>query len=230
MPGRFDTVLLASPVDLAAVRKRTGGQNLVLVPNGVDLDNRPSVEESPEPNRIIFFGKLDYLPNADAAIYFVREILPLVRRTVPEAQFLVAGWSPPRAVRALGRMEGVTVRANVPDIKVEVSRSVVSVAPLRFGAGTQYKILESLALGVPVVATPEPARALVGHTTGPILVGRNPQEFANQVARLLTDAACRERMGRAGRSLVQTRYSWERVLAPLDRVLEGIIACGLARS
>ena len=230
MPGRFDTVLLASPVDLAAVRKRTGGQNLVLVPNGVDLDNRPSVEESPEPNRIIFFGKLDYLPNADAAIYFVREILPLVRRTVPEAQFLVAGWSPPRAVRALGRMEGVTVRANVPDIKVEVSRSVVSVAPLRFGAGTQYKILESLALGVPVVATPEPARALVGHTTGPILVGRNPQEFANQVVRLLTDAACRERMGRAGRSLVQTRYSWERVLAPLDRVLEGIIACGLARS
>jgi len=230
MPGRFDTVLLASPIDLAAVRKRTGGQNLVLVPNGVDLDNRPSVEEAPEPSRIIFFGKLDYLPNADAAIYFAREILPLVRRKVPEARFLVAGWSPPRAVRALGRMDGVTVRANVPDIKVEVSRSVVSVAPLRFGAGTQYKILESLALGVPVVATPEPARALVGHTTGPILVGRNPEEFANQVVRLLTDAACRERMGRAGRSLVQTRYSWERVLAPLDRVLERIIACRLARS
>ena len=230
LPGRFDTVLLVSPIDLAAVRKGTEAQNLILVPNGVDPDSRLVVEETPEPNRIIFFGNLDYLPNADAAIYFAREILPLVRRKVPEARFLVAGWSPSRAVRALGRMEGVTVRANVPDIKVEVSKSVVSVAPLRFGAGIQNKILESLALGVPVVATPEPARALVGDTTGPILVGRNPEEFADQVVRLLTDAACRERMGRAGRSLVQTRYSWERVLAPLDRVLEGIIACRLARS
>jgi len=222
MPALFDWILLSSPVDLAALRERTGAENLVLVPNGVDLHEFSFAEGMVDANRIIFFGKLDTLPNSDAAQYFAREILPLVKKLEPGAHFVVAGWNPPRAVRALARMPGVTVRANVPDIKVEVSRSVVSVVPLRFGAGTQYKILESLALGVPVVATPEPARALMDDTTGPILVGRSPEEFANQVVRLLTDAAYRERLSRAGRSLVESRYTWERVLAPLDRVLETV--------
>ena len=222
LPAQFNAVLLSSPVDLAWVRERTGADNLVLVPNGVELDTCSFLDGRPEANSVIFFGRLDYLPNADAAVYFARQILPLVRRSVPDVRFLVVGWNPPRAVRALGRMPGVTVRANVPDVRREVVRCAVSVAPLRFGAGTQYKILESLALGVPVVATPEPARALVDDTSGPILVGRNPEEFANQVARLLTDAAYRERLGRAGRSLVESRYTWERVLAPLDRVLERV--------
>jgi glycosyltransferase involved in cell wall biosynthesis len=222
MPALFDWILLSSPVDLAALRERTGAENLVLLPNGVDLHEFSFAEGMVDANRIIFFGKLDTLPNSDAAQYFAREILPLVKELEPGAHFVVAGWNPPRAIRALARMPGVTVRANVPDIKVEVSRSVVSVAPLRFGAGTQYKILESLALGVPVVATPEPARALVDERDGPILVGRKPEQFADHVARLLTDAAYRERLGRAGRSLVELRYTWERVLAPLDRVLETV--------
>jgi len=220
LPAQFNAVLLSSPVDLAWVRERTGAGNLVLVPNGVELDTCSYLEGPPEANSVIFFGRLDYLPNADAAIYFAREILPLVRSSVPEVRFLVVGWNPPRAVRALGRMPGVTVRANVPDVRREAARCAVSVAPLRFGAGSQYKILESLALGVPVVATPEPARALLDDTAGPILVGRNPEEFANQVTRLLTDGAYREGQSRAGRSLVESRYIWEQALAPLDRTLE----------
>lgn len=220
MPGRFDSVLLASPADLAWVRHRTQAENLVLVPNGVDLEHCSLNDVPPEPNRIIFFGKLDYLPNADAAIYFAREIFPLVKRSVPEAHLFVVGWSPPRGVRALARLQGVTVRANVPDIRVEVAKSSVAVAPLRFGAGTQYKILESLALGVPVVATPEPVRALLEDTAGPILIGSNPEEFADQTARLLQDAGLRERARRAGRLLVESRYSWDDALAPLDRILD----------
>jgi glycosyltransferase involved in cell wall biosynthesis len=219
MPAQFNAVLLSSPVDLAWVRERTGADNLVLVPNGVDLDTCSFLEGRPEAKAVIFVGRLDYLPNADAAVYFARQILPLVRNSVPDVRFLIVGWNPPRAVRALGRIPGVTVRANVPDVRREVARCAVSVAPLRFGGGPLYKILESLALGVPVVATPEPARALVGDTTGPILVGRSPEEFANHVVRMLTEPELRERARRDGRALVESRYGWEQVLAPLDEIL-----------
>lgn len=223
MPGRFDTVLLASPIDLAVVRKRTGAQNLVLVPNGVDLEEF-SIREGPvDPNRIVFFGRLDYLPNSDAATYFAKRILPLVKRSVSGAHFVVVGWNPPPAVRALARVPGVSVLANVPDTRPEVARSAVSVAPLRFGAGTQYKILESLALGVPVVATPGSAQPFVRDEAGPILIGRNPAEFADQVARLLKDAELRESVRRAGRSLVESRYGWENALVPLDRALDQLV-------
>ncbi len=225
LSASFNAVLLASPVDLAALRRRTGAENLILIPNGVEVSALPSPLKAPELNRIIFFGTLDYLPNVDAAVYFAREILPLIRKKVPKVRLHVAGWNPPRAVRLLARIEGVIVQANVPDLRAEVSKSVLSVAPLRFGAGTQFKILESLALGVPVVATPEPARALGGDAAGGILIGRNPEEFSHQVVRLLSDESYRERMGKAGHSFVESRYSWERVFAPLDGVLKAI-ECG----
>jgi glycosyltransferase involved in cell wall biosynthesis len=192
------------------------------VPQGVELEKFPLTQPPAHTNRIIFFGKLDTLPNADAAVYFAREIFPLVKRLVPDASFVVLGWNPPRNVRALGHLPGVIVHANVPDVRPEVAKSAVSVAPMRFGAGIQTKILESLALGVPVVASPSAAQAVGDGGAAGILVGRDPSEFAHQVTRLLTESAYRERLSRAGRSLVESRYTWERILAPLDRVLETV--------
>jgi hypothetical protein len=226
MPALFDWVLLNSPVDLAAVRERTHAENLVLVPNTLDLEEFPIGAGPVDPNRIVFAGKLDYLPNWDAVIYFAERILPLVKRSLSGAHFVVVGWNPPRAVRALARVPGVTVLANVADTRPEVTRSAISVAPLRSGGGSQHKILESLALGVPVVATPIAARPFVQDENGPILVGGTPGEFAERVLRLMTDTGYRELMGRAARALVESRYTWQKGLAPLDRILEQVaVSC-----
>ena len=220
VPSWFDKVLLSSPVDLEWVRQRSGRANFMHVPEGIDLEKFPFAPGLSKGNRIVFFGKLDTLPNSDAARYFAREVFPLVRRSVPDAEFLVVGWGPPRGVRNLARLPGISVRANVPAVQPWVAQSAVSVAPLRFGAGIQNKILESLALGVPVVASREAALPYGLGDHSPILVARTAEEFAATLERVLRDRQYREGLASAGRSLVESKYTWDRVLAPLDEVLE----------
>lgn len=215
----FDGVVLASPVDIAWLRERGAESNFLLIPTGVDAASFPFYEGSFDPHRIVFLGKLDYLPNADAAVYFTRQVLPLVRRVIPQAEFTVVGWNPPRVVRDLAREPGVQVLANVPDVRPEVVRSAVSVAPMRFGAGIQVKVLESLALGTPAVATECVAGAFGEEGKEAIPVGRDPEELAHHVACILGDAAYREQLRRTGRKLIETRFQWHQVLAPLDATL-----------
>ena len=223
LPGLFDSVLLSSPVDLEAVRSRSKAENLALVPNGVDLEKHAFNEGPFDPNRIVFFGKLDYLPNSDAAIYFANETLPLVNKQIPKASFVIAGWNPASAVRALGRMDGVTVEANIQDVRPIVACSAVSVAPLRFGTGRQYKILESLAMGVPVVATANAARGFMETEARlPILVANRPSKFAERVVQVMRDTTYRDQLRRQGRSMVEAHYGWDRVLSPLDDLLADI--------
>lgn len=218
----FDGVLLASPLDIAWVRQRCPDSNLLLVPTGIETSNYTFNEGAFDPNRIIFVGKLDYLPNSDAVLYFAREILPKVRRTVPKAEFVVVGWNPPRAIMELAKKRYIKILANVPDIRPEVAKSAVSVAPMRFGAGIQVKILESLALGTPAVATDSVIGAFGDEGKEAILVGRNSSEFAEQVSSILRDRSRRERLRRAGRRLIETRFQWKQTLSPLDKVLDAI--------
>jgi sugar transferase (PEP-CTERM/EpsH1 system associated) len=216
----FDGVVLASPVDIAWLREQGAESNFLLIPTGIDAEAFPFYEGSFDPHRIVFVGKLDYLPNADAAVYFARKILPLIQREVPQAEFVVVGWNPPKAVRELARGPHVRVLANVPDVRPEVTQAAVSVAPMRFGAGIQVKILESLALGTPAVTTESVAGAFGEEGRNAILVGRDPGEFAQHVASILRDRAYREQLRRAGRKLIERRFQWDQVLAPLDSLLE----------
>jgi glycosyltransferase involved in cell wall biosynthesis len=217
-----DHVLLASPLDIGWLRRRHSGPNLTLIPTGIELGAFPFHEGNFDPNRIIFVGKLDYLPNTDAAVYFARKILPKVRQAVPEAEFVVAGWNPPSAVWKLARETCVKVLPNVPDLRPEVTRSAVSVAPMRFGSGIQVKILESLALGTPAVATESVVGAFGQEGKRAILVGRSQDDFAEKVVSILKDNVCRERLRRLGRRLIEERFQWHQVLAPLDRILESL--------
>jgi glycosyltransferase involved in cell wall biosynthesis len=218
----FDNVLLASPLDIAWLQRWGSGSNLTLVPTGIETSDLPFHEGAFDPNRIIFVGKLDYLPNTDAAVYFAREILPRVRKLVPKAELVVVGWNPPRAVRRLARNPYVKVLANVPDVRPEITKSAVSVAPMRFGSGIQVKVLESLALGTPAVVAESVFGAFGEEGKESILVGRDPHEFADKVASILRDAAYRERLRRAGRALIEKRFQWDQVLAPLDRILDSL--------
>ena len=218
----FDNVLLTSPLDIAWLRRSHSGSNLTLVPTGIEISGFPFHEGHYDPNRIVFVGKLDYLPNTDAAIYFAREILPRVKRAAPKAELVVVGWNPPRSVRRLARIPSVRVLANVPDVRPELAKSAVSVAPMRFGAGIQVKVLESLALGTPAVVTESVFGAFGDEAKETILVGRDPDEFAEKVANILRDTAYRERLRGAGRRLIETRFQWGQVLSPLDRVLDEI--------
>jgi glycosyltransferase involved in cell wall biosynthesis len=187
---------------------------------GVDLDEFAFRETMYIPSRIIYCGKLDYLPNTDAAVYFAKRIFPYVRRLVPNAQFIVAGFNPPRCLRTLAETPGIEVQANLPDVRPVISSAAVSVAPIRFGAGIQNKILQSLALGVPVVASPLAAGPFSQNGTSPVLVAASPEKFAGLVVRVLQDHEYRMHLARKGRELIETTYGWDQVFGSLDRIIE----------
>lgn len=221
VPAWFDNVMIHTEEDLEWVREQSGARNLTQSLMGVDTEEFGFQEGHYHPHRIVYCGKLDYLPNSDAALYFANQIFPLVRRRLPDAQFSVVGFNPPRPVRDLARIPGIDVRANVPDVRREMSGAAVSVAPIRFGAGIQNKILQSLSMGIPVVATRFAARPFGEPANSPLLAAEGPRDFADQVVRILSDSRYRAQLAHAGRQLIEARFKWDQVLAPLDRILEG---------
>ncbi|MHC4817197.1 MAG: TIGR03087 family PEP-CTERM/XrtA system glycosyltransferase, partial [Planctomycetota bacterium] len=154
------TLVSAAEGDL--LRQRCPDGDVRVVPNGVDLEyfDPAAIEAQGDAKTLVFCGAMDYHSNVDAVQYFHDEILPLVRKEVPGAELRIVGSSPAPAVQRLGEEEGVRVTGRVPDVRPEICSAAVSVAPMRLGRGVPNKVLEALALTLPVVATPNAADGL----------------------------------------------------------------------
>src|SRR5262249_42152143 len=163
--ARFERALIAraSRSLVVSARERDalgGGDRIAVVANGVDADAF-AYHDGPRPAaRVVFAGNLGYFPNVDAAQWLVADIPPPIRATLPEAELHLVGARPARAVRALVRTPGVTLAAAVPDMAPELGAATVALVPMRAGTGLQNKVLEAMAVGTPVVATPTVAAAL----------------------------------------------------------------------
>jgi hypothetical protein len=138
-----------------------------------------------------------------------------VRARRPGARFLIAGARPSRAVRALGRLPGVTVLGPVDDMAAVLRAARVAVAPLRSGSGQQSKVLEAMACGTPVVASPLALAGIAAVAGRDLLVGAGTEAMADAVVELLSDHDQAARLGVAGRRLVDGVYTWERSAALL---------------
>jgi polysaccharide biosynthesis protein PslH len=160
---------------------------------------------------------MDWFPNEDAIRFFVDAILPRIRVVVPDVTLSVVGRNPSRDLRETAERAGVLVTGTVDDVRPYVDASAVYVVPLRAGGGTRLKIFEALAMGKAVVSTTVGAEGLAVTPGRDILIANDPDEFANSVVALLRDPARRLALGRAGRALVQRRYSWEHVSGEFER-------------
>jgi len=207
---RFDCVLTSTALDREALR----APNVRLAPNGVDLQYYRPMDIAPEPDTILFYGRLSYIANADALEHFLRAIFPLVRAQRPSARLEIVGPSPPRRI-ARAATEHVTVVGRVEDVRPHIARARVVVCPVRFAVGTQNKILEPMAMGVPVVATPE-ATASMDVTDGrELLLADDPAAFAARVVDLLRDDALRALLARHGLAYVQHHHDWRHIVDDL---------------
>lgn len=193
------------------------------VPNGVDAVYFSPAHEFPPPAAgsapaLVFSGAMDYWPNVDAVGWFVREVLPRVRALHPDARLWVVGMNPAPEVRALAGPH-VVVTGAVPDVRPWIAHADVAVAPLRVARGIQNKVLEAMAMGRPVVATPEAAEGIAAEPGRELVIAAGASAFAGQVGALLDDAAARASMGAAARARVLADFAWDAHLAALDELL-----------
>lgn len=210
-------LLFASERDRAAV----GAEHGLVVPNGVDAGHWMRPGAPADAPVVAFSGSMAYGPNHDAALRLVEAVLPRVRERVPAARLVVAGRGPlPRLRAAADRAGGVEVTGACVDLRPHLEGAAVYCAPLRFASGIQNKLLEALAMGLPVVTTEVAAAGLrIDGEHPPLVIAAGDDAVADAVARLLASPDERARLGAAGRAFVERRFSWARSIAQLDAVL-----------
>ncbi len=221
----FDQTIITSAVDREHLGKLAGQpQNIQVVSNCVDIDYFSPLPEPRVPDSLVFCAKLDYSPNAQSILHFCDHILPLVWQQHPGVRLTIVGSNPPSSVRALATDERITVTGFVPDTRSYLGTAAVALAPLLVAAGTQFKILEALAMSTPMVTTPRCCRALGTEDGVHLLVAEEPQAYADAIVRLLDNPHFAQQMGEAGRQFVTKHYNWANTANTLSNLYNSIVA------
>ena len=221
----FDASLFVSEAEARDFRRLApeSGQKVGYFNNGVDTDyfSPEHVFDTPFPphcHPLVFTGAMDYWPNAEAVTWFAREVLPLVHRKAPDACFYIVGSRPGAAVLALAGA-GVEVTGRVPDVRPYLAHAGAVVAPLRIARGIQNKVLEGMAMGKAVVATPQALEGIATQAGKEVLLATDASAQAEAVLALLGDRNKSREVGQAARQRVAADYTWAPNLARLDALL-----------
>ena len=218
--ARARVSVFVSAAEAALFRNIAPDTITAVVPNGVNPEYfRPMWYRASDVPTVVFTGALDYFPNVDGVRYFSEAILPLIRRQVPRARFLVVGRRPHRVVRALRRQGPIEVVADVPDVRPYLAQGHVAVVPLRIARGIQNKVLEAMAMGLPVVTLPGPAQGIDARDGADWFVEDSAEAFAARVARLLAAPTERIRVGRQARQLIEEQYAWRQILPRVETLV-----------
>ena len=214
--------LFVSEAEAALFRERAqmSAECVQVLENGIDLESyRPEPHLPGATPLIVFTGQMDYTPNIEAAAGFARDAMPAIRAAHPGARFAIVGRKPDPSLLSLG--EGIDVTGEVPDVRPWLAKADIVVAPLRIARGIQNKVLEAMAMGRSVVASPQ-AYEGIDADPGRDLIVADVGEQAAAVSALLTDPARAEAIGAAARARVEARYAWDARLAPLDAMMARI--------
>ncbi len=215
---KFHTLFICSEVDKEFLEKKGIKTNIKILNNGIDIDYFKNDKVNYEVNRIIFTGNMPYYANYDAAIYFAKDIFPIILKYNSKAELFIVGQKPPKKIKDLS-CYNVYVTGFVQDIKAEYLKSAVNVAPLRFGAGTLNKVLESIALGVPVVATSIAVGGLPKNLYKYVFVANNPDEFARHVVEIIKNPKIREELMVEGANVIRETLSWDKIVDNFENYL-----------
>jgi glycosyltransferase involved in cell wall biosynthesis len=201
-------VVAVSEQDRAIILQYTPDQNVTVVENGVDLDYfsyQPHPGISPN---LVYIGSMDWLPNEDAVLWFVKEIFPILRSQWPDCTFTIVGRNPSEQVRRLANEPGIVVTGTVKEVRTFIAAASIMVVPLRIGGGSRLKILEAMSAGLPVVSTPIGCEGLRVADEVHLLIAEEPHHFAAQTSRLIADLLLQQKLAEAGRRLVEEHYGW----------------------
>lgn len=221
----FDAVLFVSAVDREVVQQDLGVNNIEIIPQGVDLTLfnpvGPGWVEAPSDPYVLISGMMNYGPNARAAIYFVNDVLPLVREKRPDVKCVVMGAYPTDEVKALARDHaGVIVTGFVDDVLPYLRSASVYAAPAISGTGIKNKVLQAMAMEKGIVATKLSMDGIPQAVNGEhVLVEETPERLAQATLRLLEDEGLRTRLGKNARRCIEEHYGWRAIVAKLKEIL-----------
>ncbi|MFX0196254.1 MAG: glycosyltransferase [Candidatus Hodarchaeota archaeon] len=227
---RFDGCVVVSPDDKQFIKSFLPELNVSVAANGVDCEYYKPYSSEAGSNAIIFTGNMSYPPNVDAVLYFYNDIFPLIRSEIPQVELLVVGADPTKEIEELSLDGQVTVTGFVKDIRPYFHRSSVFVCPLRIGTGIKNKILEAMAMGVPIVATSLSIRGIEISPQEHIIIADDPLEFAKKSVYLMKNRELRLSVARKARSFVETNHSWAATARVFENVYSHAITQRLTRS
>jgi len=219
----FDHTIAVSEQDRQTFCLEFGINNVSTIPTGVDTDFFHPSDEAPQPDRLAFVGSMDWDPNDDGIMWFLRDVYPRIREVVPNASLSVVGRHPSSRLRDVAAREpSVKLTGWVSDVRPHLAQAEVVVVPLRVGGGTRIKIPEAMAMGKAVVATPIGAEGLPFRDGQEIRIAEGTEAFAQAVIELLANPAQRNLIGTHARAQVASRYGWDAVVDKLEEILDQV--------
>jgi sugar transferase (PEP-CTERM/EpsH1 system associated) len=220
---KFDMCTCTTRNEMETLNDYDTGARTDWFPNGVDTEYFNTSDEPYEPDTICFLGRMDYFPNQEGMFDFCKNVLPLIKEKRPDARLFIIGADPTPAIKNLERISGVTVTGYVNDVRPYVHRCAVNVAPLNIARGTQNKVLESLAMGVPSVISVDAAKGVDLVDGEHALVAASHREFADAVVRMLSSDSERHKFSEAGRARMLSHHNWDRSMQKLDEIIENCL-------
>jgi polysaccharide biosynthesis protein PslH len=191
-----------------------------VIPNFIDFDHYSEVQVCPQPKTLIFTGSFRYLPNYDAMVWFIRKVFPRLQECIPDVQLFITG---DHGDLPLPEARNVTLTGFVRDIRPLLASAWVSIVPLREGGGTRLKILEAMALGVPVVSTSKGTEGLDLIEGKHFLMGDSAEVFAENVLLLFEDSIFRNRIVDQARQAIRDKFDRKTVFPQFENLMTGMI-------
>ena len=210
----YDGIVCITRNDADYFRSNGCRRPITHIPFGIPLPETPDNPETPESNSLYHLGSMDWMPNLASIRWLLDEVWPVVHREVPQAHLYLAGRKMP-ATWMRAQIDGVTVVGEVPDARQFIAGKQINVVPLLSGSGIRVKIIEAMSMGKAVVTTTLGAQG-IDYTDGEhLLIANTPEEFAQQIKRLLDDSDYCRRVGEAAVRLVAEEYDVSRLTARL---------------
>lgn len=226
---QFDHTVITSPIDRQAllnlVKEGCQPAPVTVVPNGVDITYfSPEKEIEREPDMIVLSGKMSYHANVTMALFLINEIMPIIWAKKKNVKVYLVGKEPPPTIKSLSNNPNVVVTGTVPDIRSYLRKASLSIVPMIYGAGSQFKVLEAMACGTPVVATPQAVSALENMQPGrDALVAGDADGLAQVVLDLLDNPDLRQQVGENGLAYVRRWHDWDTIAEKLEGIYREVI-------
>ena len=216
---RFDLCTATTRAEWQTLQDYGTGAATDWFPNGVDASFFCPTDGAYDADTISFIGRMDYYPNQECMSRFCKDVWPLLKQRRAGMKLLIVGADPSPEMRALGQIPGLTVTGSVPDVRPFIRGSALMVAPLAIARGTQNKILEAMAMGVPVVTSSAAAGGVDAEAEQHFLVADSAADIASAVLRLVEQPAERARLAHAGRERMLSHHAWPRSMLRLDGII-----------